>query len=302
MSSMTPTEESSEVSGGGEAGVGLGDHDAVLLAGRDLNGHLAVGEGVAAEVLHDGQVSGGGVVDAGGDAGHGLDGVVQGDDGGLGQVLLGPGLAGGAGLAGNLHALGVQGLGRGLVGVGLDDDALVGVDVGVGEVNLLLALVGDGEVGDAAVSLAALLDERDDAVELHGRQVLAGEAHLCRDGVHEIDLKAHGGGAIHVVERRVGQVRGNDDLAVLDQGVAGGVCGVGAGGSACARVAAAACEHGCASRSSKAKDEVAAVKRLVEVHAGIPFPKKLWRAVTPFPDGRHEVFPVSGHAPRPSPN
>ena len=83
------------VDGLGQAGVVLGDDDAVLLARRDLDGDLAVGEGVRAEVLHHGQVGGSGVVEAGLDARDGGHGVVERLDGGLGEVLLRPCLAGG---------------------------------------------------------------------------------------------------------------------------------------------------------------------------------------------------------------
>ena len=44
------------------------------------------------------------------------------------------------------------------------------LEVGVGEVDLLLALVGDGDGAQGHVGLAALLDGRDDGVELHGGQ------------------------------------------------------------------------------------------------------------------------------------
>ena len=46
------------------------------------------------------------------------------------------------------------------------DEALVGVEVRVGEVDLLLAVVRDGDGTDGDVGLAALLDGGDDGVEL----------------------------------------------------------------------------------------------------------------------------------------
>ena len=230
-----------------ERGVLLAHDDAVLLAGGDLLRDRKVRVGVLALVLHDGQVGDGGLVQARRYAGECGDRVVERDDRGVGQVLLHPGLARSARLDGDGGVCVVKRLGVGADLVGrapCGDEPLVGVDVRVGEVDLLLALLRDGEVGGAHVGLAALLDGGDDGVELHGVEVLALQPHLLGERLHELDLEALLRLALHVVERRVREVGDNRELALVDEGHLLGLCLLG-GAAARRRTASgdAECKH-----------------------------------------------------------
>ena len=208
---------------GREPGVVLAHHDAVLLPRGDLQRDLELGVGVEHLVLHDGQVGHRRLIEPALHAREGGDGIVQRHDVRTGQVLARPGLPGRARLDGHGHASLVE---RGGV-VRLDgtreggggDDPLVGVDVGVGEVDLFQALVGDGEVGRAHVGPAALLDHGDDRVELLGGQELALEPELLGERLHELHLEARwvGGPLLYVVEGGVGEVRDHAQLARAHQ-------------------------------------------------------------------------------------
>ena len=186
----------------------------------------------------------------------GGDYAVEGHALGGGQVLGDPVVAGGAGLAGDLLVGDVQGV-LGLAGVLLDHDGLVGVEVGLGEVDLLLAVVGDGDAGDGHVGLAALLDQRHEGVELLVGQVGGLEAHLFGHGGDEVDVEADGlaGLLVHVLERGEAELGGDGQLAVLDEGV--GVCLGGVGAGAGGAGAAAAGEGRAAGEGAEGQDEVA---------------------------------------------
>src|SRR5215216_248988 len=127
----------------------------------------------------------------------------------LGQVL---GLLHGPGLDGHLLAAGV--VGPDAVGV-----ALLGPPLGAGvevadHVDLLLALVVDGERRHADLVLARL-DGRDELGEL-GRPELGLQAELGRDSREQVDVPADGRLAVGVEElvRRVGRVSPDHELAV----------------------------------------------------------------------------------------
>src|SRR5215213_9571178 len=130
-------------------------------------------------------------------------------------------LAGGGEVVGVLDGVGLDGdlLAAGVVGLDPARVALLGAPLGTGvevadHVDLLLALVVDGERRDTHLVLAGL-EARDDRVE-HGRLVFGLEAELGRDGVEQVDVEADDRLAVGVQElvRRIGRVGPDQELAV----------------------------------------------------------------------------------------
>ena len=144
--------------------------------------------------------------------------VIKVDGGCAGQIFLSPFLRGGARLDGDFYASDIKRVGIGVARVLSDGDALVGIHVGVGEVDLFLACVVDGDVACRDVGLYGLLGHRDDVVELLGGQVVELKAHLLGDHIHELHGKALVvARVVHVLERRGGEVARDGELAVLDK-------------------------------------------------------------------------------------
>ena len=146
--------------------------------------------------------------------------------------------------------------------------------VGLGEVDGLHALVGDGDGGDGGVGLAALLNDGHQGVELLVGQVGGGEAHLLGDGVDDVDVKAHGlaGLLVHVLEGGKAQLGDDGELAVLDEGHALLLVGLGVGGGVGAGGVgvAATGKHGAGGDGAKGGQELATVH--VHLHGG-SFPR-----------------------------
>ena len=147
--------------------------------------------------------------------------VVKVDGGRAGQIFLRPLLRRGARLDGDFHAGDIQRVGIGVARVLGDGDALIRVHVGVGEVDLFLTGVVNGDVACRDVGFHGLLGHRDDVVELLRGQVVELEAHLLGDHAHELHGKALiVARVVHVLERRGGEVARDGELAVLDKLVA----------------------------------------------------------------------------------
>lgn len=152
--------------------------------------------------------------------------VIEVDSGCAGQIFLRPFLGGGARLDSDFYASGIERIGIGVARVLSDGDALVGIHVGVGEVDLFLARVVDGDVACRDVGLHGLLGHRDDVVELLGGQVVELKAHLLGDHIHELHSKALVvARVVHVLERRGSEVTCDGELAVLDKFVAASLRG-----------------------------------------------------------------------------
>ena len=144
----------------------------------------------------------------------------------MGEVLLGVGLARGAGLDGDDDARLVEGVGVGVgsdVGVVLhgNDGEVIDV-VRVREVNLLLALGLDGDAGDAQVNLTTGGNGRNDGVELQVLE-LELEAELVGERLGEVHVEAHVLVVLEVLERREVRRGAHGELAGREQlHVAGG--------------------------------------------------------------------------------
>src|ERR671916_2198460 len=126
------------------------------------------------------------------------------------QELPGLGLAHRAGLDAKGHPLKVAG--RIYLRAAADDERLVDVVVGVREVHLLAAVVGDGHAGDHRVE-EVRAESPQEAVELDV-PVLDLKAGPIGHLVHQVDVEALGALARGELERRVGDVGGDDYLAV----------------------------------------------------------------------------------------
>src|SRR5918998_843103 len=126
------------------------------------------------------------------------------------QELPGLGLAHRAGLDAQGHPLKVAG--RLYLRAAADDERLVDVVVGVREVHLLAAVVGDGHAGDHRVE-EVRAESPEEAVELDV-PVLDLEAGPVGHLVHEVYVEALGALARGELERRGGDVGGGDHPSV----------------------------------------------------------------------------------------
>ena len=123
---------------------------------------------------------------------------------------------------------------------GLDHDRLVGVDVGVGHVDLGLAGVGDGHAGNGDVGLAAVLDGGNQRVKILAGEPVDLEAEVLGERLGNVDVKALGvtRSLVHRLERREEEVGDAGELALVDDGVLAirglrrGIGRIGAGGAA----------------------------------------------------------------------
>ena len=109
------------------------------------------------------------------------------------------------------------------VELALHGDRLVGVDVGVGEVDLLLALVGDGHARGDDVELAAGLERRDQRVEPLAGNLTSRPISLAMRAI-EVDVEALGDVTVHRLERRERRVRADGQDARRYELEIGGGC------------------------------------------------------------------------------
>src|SRR3954452_10759549 len=201
----------------------LGNGEAVLLAGVELGGDLRVGVALDVVVEHAVVVHAGVELTALDRCREQREVLVLLHRRGLGCVRPDVVGAGGAELDADLLAGEVvEALDRGVLA---DQQRLRGVEVGVGEVEHLLAVIGDRHAGRSHVTLAGVEGLPGlDALERRVEDRLL-EVQLLRDQVHHVDVEADDLAALVVLERLVGQVGADRQGALLDDlGTASDLC------------------------------------------------------------------------------